>query len=54
VVRLQFVKESKDDDHSVSENLKNKLKECLRGINPGYDADESSAFGEFVQLYYEY
>ena len=54
LIRIQFVKEHKDEDHKLPDNLLNKLKECLRGINPGYNADDSSAFGEFVSLYYEY
>lgn len=48
------MKEDKDDDRQLRDGLKNKLKECLRSINPGYDANDSSAFGEFVQLYYDY
>lgn len=54
VLKLQFAKEGRDDDRDLPEILRNKLKECLRAINPGYDANESTAFSEFVQLYYDY
>jgi hypothetical protein len=53
-MKLHFVAESKEDDREIRENIKNKIRDCLKAINPGYDANESSAYSEFIELYYIY